>query len=147
MKRINIGEVVVPAQPPRARPGIGRGARFLSATLLCVAALSASDLAYAAHGGGGGGGAEVEVAASTPAVSAAFTPAGSVDFMAEHPAGSTPEHLAGSTPAMSAAFMAEHRAAFTPAGFPVADFTSYRRARGWINLMPASFAADRATAP
>src|SRR3984893_14823935 len=56
MKRINIGEVVVPAQPPRARPGIGRAARFLSATLLCVAALSASDLAYAAHGGGGGGG-------------------------------------------------------------------------------------------
>jgi hypothetical protein len=56
MERINIGEVVVPAQPPRARPGIGRAARFLSATLLCVAALSASDLAYAAHGGGGGGG-------------------------------------------------------------------------------------------
>jgi hypothetical protein len=56
MKRINIGEVVVPAQRARARPGIGRAARFLSATLLCVAALSASDLAYAAHGGGGGGG-------------------------------------------------------------------------------------------
>src|ERR1700730_3061976 len=56
MERINIGEAVIPAQPPRARPGIGRAARFLSATLLCVAPLSAPDLAYAAHGGGGGGG-------------------------------------------------------------------------------------------
>jgi hypothetical protein len=56
MERINIGEVVVPAHPARARTGIGRAARFLSATLLCVAALSAPDLAYAAHGGGGGGG-------------------------------------------------------------------------------------------
>ena len=54
MERINIGEVVVPAQPPRARPGIGRAARFLSATLLCVATLSAPDLAYAAHGFGAG---------------------------------------------------------------------------------------------
>jgi len=56
MKRINIGEVAVPAQPARATPGTRRAARFFSATLLCVAALSASDLAYAAHGGGGGGG-------------------------------------------------------------------------------------------
>jgi hypothetical protein len=56
MKRINIGEVAVPARPARARPDIGKAARFLSATLLCVAALSAPDLAYAARGGGGGGG-------------------------------------------------------------------------------------------
>ena len=40
----------------RVRLGIAKAVRGLSATLLCVAALSAPDLAYAAHGGGGGGG-------------------------------------------------------------------------------------------
>ena len=40
----------------RARLGIGKAVQVLSAALLCVAALSAPDLAYAAHGGGGGGG-------------------------------------------------------------------------------------------
>lgn len=40
----------------RARLGIAKAARVLSATLLCIATLSASDLAYAARGGGGGGG-------------------------------------------------------------------------------------------
>src|ERR1700730_11470214 len=56
MERINIGESAAAAQPSRVRSRIGRTARFLSATLLCVAALSAPDLAYARGGGGGGGG-------------------------------------------------------------------------------------------
>jgi hypothetical protein len=49
------------ASEPRLRVllGIGKAARVLSITLLCVAALSAPDLAYAAHGGGGGGGGGV----------------------------------------------------------------------------------------
>jgi hypothetical protein len=54
MERINTGRPAVAAPRPRARSGIGRTARFLSAALLCVAALSAPDLAYAAPGGGGG---------------------------------------------------------------------------------------------
>jgi hypothetical protein len=41
---------------PRVQLGMGKAVRVLSATLLCVAALSAPDLAHAAHGGGGGGG-------------------------------------------------------------------------------------------
>jgi hypothetical protein len=56
MEGIDIGEVAVCARPPRGRPGIGRAALFLAATLACVATLSAPDLAYAAHGEGGGGG-------------------------------------------------------------------------------------------
>src|SRR6266566_252942 len=55
MEKNNIGGVAVSAQPLLTLPGIGRAVRFLSAALLCVAALSAPDLAYAAHGGGGGG--------------------------------------------------------------------------------------------
>ena len=39
----------------RVRLGIRKAVRVFSATLLCVAALSVPDLAYAAHGGGGGG--------------------------------------------------------------------------------------------
>jgi len=40
----------------RGRLGIRKAARVFSATLLCAAALSVPDLAYAAHGGSGGGG-------------------------------------------------------------------------------------------
>ena len=40
----------------RVRLGIRKAARVFSATLLCAAALSVPDLAYAAHGGSGGGG-------------------------------------------------------------------------------------------
>jgi hypothetical protein len=60
-----------------------------------------------------------------------FMPARSAEFM--------PQHRVGSTPAGLADFMAP--------GFPVVDFMSDRRAREWIDLMPVSFAADRATAP
>jgi hypothetical protein len=56
MERNSIGGAAASAQPLGAAPGIGRAVRFLSAALLCLVALSAPDLAYAAHGGGGGGG-------------------------------------------------------------------------------------------
>jgi hypothetical protein len=56
MERIHIRGPAVAAPLLRARSGIGRKARFFSASLICLAAVSAPDLAYAAPGGGGGGG-------------------------------------------------------------------------------------------